>query len=94
MRHIHMQIGANAVGDLTHTLEIDLPWNGRSARYNELGLMLSGQLLNLIIVQQVVLLTHAILHSIEPFARLVGRGSMGQMAAGIQGHAKNRIARL
>ena len=56
--------------------------------------MLSGQFLNLVIIQQVVLFAHAILHGIEPLARLIWCGPMGQMAASIQRHAKDRIARL
>ena len=94
MRHIDMQIGANAVGDLTHALEVNLPWDSRPARHNELGFMLGGQFLNLFVVQQVVLIAHAILHRIEPFARLVWRGSVGQMPARVQGHTKDRSAGL
>ena len=56
--------------------------------------MLGRQGLYLVIIQRQILLTHTILHRFEPFARLVWRGTMGQMAARIKAHPQNRVAGL
>src|SRR6056297_1092700 len=56
--------------------------------------MLFGQRFDLVIVDQVVFLAHTILHRVEPLARLVGRGTVGQVATGIKAHAKDRVTGL
>ena len=52
------------------------------------------QPLQLLIVENAVLLAHAVLHRVEPFAGHVGRGAMGEMPASGQRHAEDGIARL
>ena len=47
-----------------------------------------------LVVEQPVLAAHAVLHRAEPFARQVGRGAVGQVAAGGQAHAEDGVARL
>ena len=56
--------------------------------------MCLGQALNLFEIDAVILTAHAILDGVEPLSRLVGRGTMGQVATGIEAHAEDRIARL
>ena len=79
--HVHVQICANAIGDLAHAGKVDLAWNGRTARDDHFWLMLGRKGLHLIIVQQVVLFAHAVLNCVEPFARLVWLCAVGQVTA-------------
>ena len=83
MRHIHMQIGTDRICDLAHAGKVDLPRHRRAAGDDQLWLMVGGQRGHFIIINQVVLFAHAVLHRVEPFARLVGPRPMGQMAARI-----------
>ena len=92
--HVDHQVGTNAVGDFAHLGEIHLTRDGRTTCDDQLGLVFGSQSLNLIIVDQAVLLAHAILNGVEPFARLVGLGAVGQVAAGIQRHTQNGVTRL
>ena len=56
--------------------------------------MFGREALDLVVVQHIVLLAHAVLDSVEPFAGLVWLGPVGQVAACVQRHAKDRIAWL
>ncbi len=94
MRHVDVQPGADAVGDLAHAGEIDLARDGRAAGDDHLGLVFLGQRLDLVVVQRVVLLAHAILDGVEPLAGLVRLGTVGQVAAGVQAHAEDGVAGL
>ena len=94
MGHIDHQIGTDAVGNLAETGKVDLARDGGAAGDDQFRLVLFGQRLDLVIVQQVVLFTHAVLHRIEPFSRLVRLRAVGQVAAGGEVHAQNRIARF
>ena len=58
------------------------------------GLVLPGQALDLVEVDQPVLLAHAVLHRVEPLAREVRRRPVGQVSAGRQRHAKDGVAGL
>ena len=68
VRHVDVQVSANHIRNLTHTFKIDLARDCRTACNNHLWLMLFRERFDLIIVQQVVLLAHAILDCVEPFA--------------------------
>ena len=67
---------------------------GRAAGDDELGLMLARQGGDLFEIDAPVVLADAVLHGVEPFSRLVGRGAMGEMAARGQGQAENGVAGL
>ena len=56
--------------------------------------MLVGQSLDLVEVDQMVVAADPVLDGVEPFARLGGRGAMREVAAGIEAHAKDGVARL
>ncbi|CUH43720.1 hypothetical protein RUM4293_02615 [Ruegeria atlantica] len=94
VRHVHVQVGADHVGDLAHAGKVDLSRNGRAAGDDQLGLVFFCQRLDLIIVQHVVFFADAILHRIEPLARLVGARAVGQVTACVQAHAQNGVAGL
>ncbi len=94
VRHIDEQVGADTIRDLAHFCEVNDARNGRSTGDDHFGLMFGGKALDLVIIKQAILLAHAVLDRVEPFARLVWLGPVGQVAACIEGHAKDRITRL
>ena len=58
------------------------------------GLVLLGQPLDLVVVDQPVLGAHAVLHGLEPLARHGGLGTVGEVAAGVERHAEDGVAGL
>ena len=58
------------------------------------GFSLARQSFQLLVVQQPVVAAHAVLHGAEPLAGQVGRRAVGQVAAGGEAHAQDRVARL
>jgi len=92
MRHVDMQICPHHVGNLAHPGKIDHPRDRRAAGDDDFRLMFAGQRLDLVIIEQVVLLAHAVLHRMEPLARLVRARAVGQVAASRQRHAQNGVA--
>jgi hypothetical protein len=94
MGHVDQQIGADLVADLAKALEVEVARVGRSAGDDQLGLMLPRQALELVMVDEMVVGAHAILNSVEPLARLGRRGAVGEMPAGREAQAHNRVARL
>ena len=94
MRHVDQEIGADLVGDLAEARELDEAAVGRAAGDDELRPVLAGKLRHLVDVDAPVLLAHAVLHRLEPFARQVRRRAVRQMAAGVEAHAQNRVAGL
>ena len=92
VRHVDQEPGADRVGDRPEAGEVDEARIGRGAGDDHLGLVLVRQPLDLLEVDQPVLLAHAVLHRLEPLARHGGLGAVGEMAAGIQGHAEDGVA--
>ena len=93
MGHVDQQVGAHAVGDLAHFREVEDARNGRAARDQHLGLVFGGKGRDLVVIDLKILLAHAVLDRVEPLARLVGLGAVGQVAARVEAHAENRVAR-
>ena len=58
------------------------------------GLMLLGQPLDLVEVDQMIVVADAILDGVEPLARLGRRSAVGQVAAGGEAQAHDRVAGL
>ena len=58
------------------------------------GFSVARQPLQLLVVEQPVVAPDAVLHGAEPLAGQVGRGAVGQVAAGGEAHAQDRVARL
>ena len=81
MRHIDHQPGADLVSYAAEAGKVDLARHGGAPGDDQLGLVFDRQRLDLIIVDQVVLLAHAVLDGVEPLARLIGGSAMGQVAA-------------
>ena len=58
------------------------------------GFSVARQAFQFVVVQQPVVAPHAVLHGAEPLAGQVGRRAVGQVAAGGEAHAQDRVARL
>ena len=91
MCHIDQQIGTHTVSNFAETGKIDDARIGRTARNDEFRLMLFCQSLNLVKINAMVIAAHTILHGIKPFAGLVWSRTMGQVSAGGEAHAQDRI---
>ena len=94
MGHVDQQEGADAVGDLAHPGEVDDPRDRRAAGDEHLRLVLGRERRDLVVVDQAVLLAHAVLDRVEPLAGLVRLGAVGQVAAGVEALAQDRVAGL
>ena len=94
MRHIDEESRANFISDSAEPGEIDNARIGRAAGDDDRRAVLFGQSFDFVKVDQVGVCMHAILHSVEPFARHRGLGAVGQVTACIKAHAKYRVARL
>ena len=94
MRHVDEQQRADLVADRAEAGEVEVPGIGRSAGDDHLGPMLLGQGQDLVEVDQMVIGTDAVLDRVEPFARLGRRSAVGQVAAGGEAEAHDRVAGL
>ena len=94
MRHIHVQIGADLVGNRAHAGKIDDPRIGRAAGDQQPGLTFDRLGFQCIIIDQLAVWRNAILHGIEPLARLRCLCAVRQMPSRVQRHAENGFARL
>ncbi len=94
MRHVDHQIGADRIRDLAELREVDDARIGGPAGDDDLRLVLGGEARNLVEIDARVLAPHAVLHGVEPLARIVGRGTVGQMPAGGERHAHDGVAGL
>ena len=93
MGHIHHQIGAYLVRNLTEALKVNGSCIGAGSRHDQLWLRFPGLALYLVIVNE-SLIVYAVGYNIKIKAGKVYRTSVGQMAAVIQIHTHNRISRL
>ena len=87
-------MGADRVGDGAEAGKVDGPGIGRPAADDQPRPVLLSQPLDLVEIDAGVFAPDAVLHGIEPLARQVGRRAVGEMAAGGERHAHDRIARL
>ncbi len=92
--HVDEEEGTDAIRNLAHLGEVDDAGDGAAACDDQLRLMLGRKLGELVVVQRQVLLPHAILDSVEPLAGLVWGGAVGEVAAGVERHAKDGVAGL
>ena len=94
MRHVDHQIGADRIGDLAETLPVPDARIGGAAGEDQLRLVLVRQPLDLVHVEQMVVLAHAVGDDLEPFAGHVDRRAVRQVAARIEVEAHEGVARL
>ncbi len=94
MRHVDQEKRSDFIADLAEALEIEVARISRAAGDDQLGLMLLGEPLDLIEIDEMVVAADAILDGVEPFARLRRRRAMRQMPAGGEAQAHDRVAGL
>src|SRR5487761_1164564 len=94
MRYVDHEIRADAVGNLAETREIDEARISRAAGDDQLRLLLPRQALDLVHVDMRVLAPDSVMDRPEPFARLIHRRTVGQVAAGGERHAHEDVAGL
>ena len=94
MRHINQKISTMLVGNFSETGKINHTRISRATSNNQLRLMFGGQCINFIIINQMIVALHTILHGIEPFAGLVWGSAMCQVTTGRQAHSQNGITWL
>ena len=94
MGHVDKEQRADFISDLAESLEIDLAGIGGAAGDDHLWTVSLGEAFDFNEIDAVVFAAHAVLDSVEPFARLVRLGAVGQVATGIKAHAENGVAWL
>ena len=94
MRHVDQEQRADLVADRAEAGEIEMPRIGRAAGDDQLGPVLLGEPLDLVEIDQMIVRPDAVLDGVEPFARLRRRGAVGQVAAGGEAQAHDRVAGL
>ncbi len=94
MRHVDHQVGADLVGDRAEAREIERARIGREAGDDQLRLALERQLLERVVVDLAIVGADAVLHGVEQLAGEVDLGAVRQVAAVVEAHAEDRVARL
>ena len=94
VRHIHKKERANFICDLTHAGEINNPRISAAAANNQPRTLRHGDFFQVIIVDRLGLLRHAVGNDLVGLAREIQRVPMRQVAAMGQIQAQNRVARL
>ena len=93
MGHIHHQIRAYLICNLTEALKINGSGIGAGSRHDQLWLRFPGLALYLVIVNE-SLIVYAVGYNVKIQTGKIHRAAVGQMTAMVQIHAHNRIPRL
>ncbi|MNM14001.1 hypothetical protein D3C81_242030 [compost metagenome] len=91
--HVDEQVSADLVGDLAETGEVEGFRVGGEAGHDHFRLMLDGQALDFVVVDQAVGID-AVLHGVVQLAGGADLGAVGQVPAVGQAHAQQGIAGL
>ena len=94
MRHVDEQIGADRIGDLAEFLEVEIARVGGETRddhFRFLGQRLRGEC---VVVDLAVVRADAVLHGAEELAGEIDLGAVREMAAVIEAHAEDGVARI
>ena len=94
MGHIHHQVRADAVGNGAEARPVPEARVGGAAGQDQLGLVGLGNALDLVEVDELIFLAHAIGHDLEPLAAHVDRRAVREMAARIEIEAHEGVAGL
>ena len=90
--HVHHELGPDLVGYLPEPREVYCTGVGRCAGYDDLGSVLLGQALHLVVVNQLHLPVDAVGHEVVNLGGEADGGSVGQVAAVVQAHAHGCVA--
>ncbi len=93
VRDVGHQHGADLAGDLGERREVDGPRDRGAAAEDHLRPLGESQLAHVVHVDPAGLLAHAVLHRAEPLAGGGHAPAVGEVAAGGQRHAHDRLAR-
>ena len=91
--HIHHQVSADAVSDISETLEIDAERESGSAADDDLRLVFLRETLDLFVVD-VFIGIQAVRHAAEVLAGEVEVHAVGEVAARVKRHTHEAVARL
>src|SRR5699024_5578808 len=94
MGHVDQEPGADRVGDGAHARPVDRPRVGGETADEHFRLVLLGQGLNLVVVNQAGGGVDAVLHGVVLAPGEVGGGAVGEVAAGVETHAEYGVAGL
>ena len=93
VRHVHEQVGADAVGDGAEAFPVDDQRISGSTGHDHLRLVLVGQFLHLVVID-LFFVIQAVLDGVVQLAADIHRSAVGQVAAMRQRHAQDGVARL
>src|SRR5690606_9529138 len=91
--NVDHQQGAVFMSNTSHAFEVDAQGVSRSTTHDQLGLVLFGQALQLVVVQLFVLV-QTVGYEVVQLARCVHGGTVGQVTTFCQAHAQNGITGL
>ena len=94
MCHINHQQGAYLVGNLTHTLVVPLTTVSTTTTDNQLGFVLQGQLLHLVVIHTTRLLVQIITNRVIQDTGGVDVGTMREVTAVVEVHTHEGVAGL
>ena len=94
VRDVGEKVGADAAGDLAHAREVDDPRVGAGADRDHLRLFAERAGGQLVVVDEAVVLAHAVLGEFVELAGEVGGVAVGEVAAVAEIHAEHLVARL
>ena len=92
--HVHQQIGAHLVGDGAKAGPIHAPRIGGKSGHDHFWAMLMGQAGHLVVVHLTGSLVQPVLHGVVEAAGKVHLGTVGQVPAVVEAHAKHGVAGL
>src|SRR5207247_10227510 len=91
MGNIHHEQRADFVGNKTKWYGIDLPWISTVTGHDHLGPVAPRQSRDLLVIEALIGLAHAVGDHLEEFAREVDRAAVRQVPAMGEVHAEDRI---
>jgi len=92
VRHINVQDCTDFIGNFAEAFEVNLARDRRPTGDNHRGLVLDGQRLDLIVINQVRIFRHAVLNGVKPLARQVRPRAVGQVTTRGEVHTQHGIA--
>ena len=94
VRDVRQHERTDFVGDLAHALEVDDARVGARSDGNHLRPMLTSHLRELIVINTLVLLAHAVMDDLEELAGEIGLVAVSQMPAVAEIHRQQFVTRL
>ena len=90
--HVDHQQGTHLVGNLTHTLVVPFTAVGTATTDNQLGLVLQGQLLHLVVIHTACLLVQVVADGVVDDTRSIDMRTMGEVTTVVEVQTHEGIA--